>query len=76
MSFSCIGAAVIEGENGNILRTVWHDASDNGPGVPEKYKVRCVDASYRDGGWYVESVQVIDDYYAPGVRESVIPSRS
>lgn len=76
MSFFCIGATIIEGENGNLLRTVWHDANDNNLGTAVKYKVRCVDASCRDGGWYVESVQVIDDYYAPGVRESIIPSQS
>ena len=74
-AFFCIDATIIACKDGNLLRTVWHDANDNGLGVPEKYKVRCVDASYRDGGWYVENVQVIDDYYASGIRESVIPSR-
>lgn len=75
ISFFCIDATIIEGVNGNLLRTIWHDANDNNLGAAVKYKVRCVDASCRDEGWYVENVQVIDDYYAPGVRESVIPSQ-
>ena len=71
-SFFCIDATIIADKDGNFLRTVWHDAND---GDLEGYKVYCVDASCRKDGWYVENVQVIDDYYAPGIRESVIPSR-
>lgn len=56
----CVGATIVEGENVNFLRMLWEDANDYAEG---KDRVMCVDAAYRNTGWFIESVQVVDNFH-------------
>lgn len=62
-TYSFLGATIVEGENGNLLRAILLDPNDY---VEGKDRVRVVEASYRDTGWFIESIQIVDNYWKEG----------
>lgn len=34
--------------------------------------VQCVDCSYRDDGWYIEDIQIVNDYWEEAVKVTVL----
>lgn len=53
---SCLGAAIIEKAGRTMLRLILNEDIMND-------KVKCVDCSYQNDGWYIENIEVITNYY-------------
>lgn len=53
---SCLGAAIIEKAGRTMLRLILNEDIMNDT-------VKCVDCSYRNDGWYIESIEIITNYY-------------
>jgi hypothetical protein len=57
MANAYIGATLIEKEGKILLRLI------TPVDIINAETVKCVDASYREDGWYIENVQLVENYY-------------
>ena len=53
---SCLGATIVEGENGAMLRLILNKDINQD-------LVTWIDCSYQEGGWYIEHIETVSNYY-------------
>ena len=40
--------------------------------VDDESTVKCTEASYREDGWYIEDIRLIDNYYRDGKGDELL----
>ena len=64
-AFSAMGAAIIEKDGKTMLRIIAaHDMTQD--------IAKCIDCSWRNDGWYIEDMQIIDNYYSDNKEDELL----
>lgn len=62
-----VGATILKKDGRNYLRCILLDQED-----PEFDTVTCIDVSYQQDGWYIENVQIIENYYSEKREKEIL----
>lgn len=68
LGVSWLGATIIEKDKRNMLRLVM--AVDMTQDI-----AMCIDCSYQDSGWYIESAELIQNYYSEGKSDELLKAK-
>lgn len=68
---ACVAVAVIEKDGRHQLRLIaidWDAFSETG----DEDTMQCIDCSWREEGWYIEDIQIVEGYYSENKDEELL----